>query len=280
MDKDAEFINIFDELKNIRTQKGISLETISKDSRIQLSYLQAIESGEFEKIPEVYDKLFFQTYLSYLNIDDPEKYMKEFKSLRKEIFYPTPTTTIQRIKTSKVKNHSFFNLRTLFLGGPIILLVIIIGFMAWNSKSVGNGSDKNVKELPVRKIVADIEALEKTKSEKAETIKNEQNSSQQVSVAIGAVDTTWLRFVKDNQDTTEYMLYPGNKVSIKADSSLQFLIGNASGLKFTVNGEDKGFLANPGEVISYMKITRAGIVDKRVKSISKNGSTNDSLRVD
>ena len=79
MDKDAEFINIFDELKNIRTQKGISLETISKDSRIQLSYLQAIESGEFEKIPEVYDKLFFQTYLSYLNIDDPEKYIKEFK---------------------------------------------------------------------------------------------------------------------------------------------------------------------------------------------------------
>lgn len=280
MDKNQEPLNIFEELKQIRLKKGISLDTISKDSRIQKSYLEAIEAGEFEKIPEVYDKLFFQTYLSYLNVDDPDKYIREFRSLRKEIFYPTPTTTIQRIKTSKLKGHPVFNLKMLFLAGPVILIVIILGFLAWNSQIVSDRSEKKVKELPVRKIVADIKAMEQAKRDSVAKVTNEQKAAAMVNVSVSAHDTTWLRFIKDNSDTTEYMLYPKNIVNMKADSSLKFLVGNAAGVSFVINGEDKGILGKAGEVISFLKITRDGIVDKRLKSIAKTEDNDTTIVAD
>ena len=59
MDKKNNPEDIFQELKLIREKQGLTLEYIAKDSRIQVDYLRFIESGEFEKLPEVYDKLFF-----------------------------------------------------------------------------------------------------------------------------------------------------------------------------------------------------------------------------
>ncbi|MCB0283117.1 MAG: DUF4115 domain-containing protein [Calditrichae bacterium] len=279
MDNAEDKLNLFERLKNIRVEKGISLDNISKDSRIQKNYLEAIESGEFEKIPDVYDKLFFQTYLSYLNVEDPEKYISEFRALRKEIFYPTPTTTIQRIKTNRAKGHPVFNLRMLFVAGPILLIAVILGFMAWNSTSVGtDNSDERVKELPVRKIVAEINATERAKKDSVEKLINEQKSLGKVNVSVSAIDRTWLRFIKDKSDTTEYMLYPKNKIDISADSTLRFLVGNAAGVSFVINGEEAGVLGKSGEVISYLKITSKGIVEKRLKEISAK-ENNDSTGI-
>ncbi|KAA3617407.1 MAG: DUF4115 domain-containing protein [Calditrichaeota bacterium] len=280
MEQNEEYGNLFEHLKKIRLKKNISLKTIAQDSRIQLSYLEAIESGEFEKIPEVYDKLFFQTYISYLNVDEPEKYLAEFKALRKEIYYPTPTTTIQRIKTTREKNNSIFNLRTLFFAGPVVLIVIILGFLAWNSKLTGDSSEEKVKELPVRKIVAEIEAKEQAKIDSVKEVTREINNTSNVIIDVSAVDTTWLRFIKDKKDTLEYTLYTGNTINISADSVVQFLIGNASGLEFNINGENKGALGNEGEVISYMAVTPEGIRDIRKKIINKQEVVNDTTNID
>jgi transcriptional regulator with XRE-family HTH domain len=270
MEQNEKYINLFEQLKKIRLSKNISLKTIARDSRIQVSYLEAIESGEFEKIPEVYDKLFFQTYISYLNVDEPDKYLAEFKALRKEIYYPTPTTTIQRIKTINTKKNTFLNLKTVFFVGPAVLLVIIIGFLAWNSKLVGDSSDGKIKELPVRKIVEDIEAKEKAISDSLFNVANESKEirSGSVSISMTAIDTTWLRYVKDNKDTIEYTMHPGNTISIEADSSVQFLIGNAGGVNFSINGVNKGLLGKKGEVVSYLKVTPNGIAAMRTKKIN------------
>ncbi len=276
MEQNEKYENLFEHLKKIRLSKNISLKTIAQDSRIQISYLEAIESGEFEKIPEVYDKLFFQTYISYLNVDDPDKYLLEFKALRKEIYYPTPTTTIQRIKTSNEKSNYLFNLRTLFFVGPVVLIVLIISFLAWNSKSAGDSSDEKVKELPVRKIVEDIEAKDKAKSDSLSRATQAKVEIDSVNIAINAIERTWLRFVKDNKDTLEYTLNVGNSLTIKADSSVQFLIGNAAGLEFKINDIDKGVLGKKGEVITYLKVTPEGIAVKQTKVVNINEAQNDT----
>ena len=83
------------------------------------------------------------------------------------------------------------------------------------------------------------------------------------------MERTWLRYIKDRADTTENMLYSGNVVKINADSTIHFLVGNAAGINFTINGEQKGVLGKPGEVISYLKITKKGIVGQRMKTISE-----------
>ena len=271
--------NLFQQLKQIRLDKNISLQTISRDSRIQIQYLEAIEAGEFEKIPVVYDKLFFQTYLSYLNLDNADEYLSAFKALRKEIYHPTPTTTIQRIKTTDSKGHPYLNLKTLFIAGPAFLIIIILGFMAWNSEIVGNNTPKKVKELPVRQVVESIEAREEALADSVKLATQKQEIAERVTVNINAVERTWIRYIKDGTDTTEYLLQQGNKIDIDADSTLYFLIGNAAGVEFTINGVEKGLMGKKGEVISYLKITKRGIVGQRVKDLGTRVISSDSLRV-
>ena len=254
MEENEQSPDLFRQLKKIRLDKNISLQTIAKDSRIQLQYLEAIEAGEFEKVPVVYDKLFFQTYLSYLNLDNADEYLNAFKAIRKEVYHPTPTTTIQRIKTTDTKGHPYLNLKTLFIAGPAVLIIIILGFMAWNSEIVGSSSPQKVKELPVRQVVQSIEAKEEARADSIKQISQKQQQADMVFVHINAVEKTWLRYIKDGTDTTEYMLQEGNKLDIKADSTLYFLVGNAAGVKFTVNGVEKGLIGKKGEVISYLKI--------------------------
>ena len=270
--------NLFEQLKKIRLDKNISLQTISRDSRIQLQYLEAIEAGEFEKIPVVYDKLFFQTYLSYLNLENADEYLISFKALRKEVYHPSPTTTIQRIKTTDTKGHPYINLKTLFIAGPAVLIIFILGFMAWNSEIVGNNTPKKVKELPVRQVVQSIEAKEEALADSIKQIAAKQRIADKVLVNINVVERTWLRYIKDGTDTTEYMLQEGNKIDIEADSTLHFLIGNPSGVEFIINGIEKGLMGKKGEVISYLKITRKGIEGQRVKDLSaKNNEIEPSV---
>ena len=274
MSQNDESMTLFEKLKKMRLDKNISLQTIARDSRIQIQYLEAIEAGEFEKIPVVYDKLFFQTYLSYLNLENSDEYINEFKALRKEVYYPTPTTTIKRIKMSETKGHPYLNLKTLFIAGPAALIIIILGFMAWNSEIVTSSSSQKVKELPVRQVVQNIEAKEEAKADSIKSEIAKKNTAGLVSVNLNAIQRTWLRYIKDGKDTTEYMLKEGNKISVQADSTLHFLVGNAAGLEFTINGVKKGLLGKKGEVISYLKITKKGIVGQRNKDLSHPEANN------
>lgn len=268
MPDNEETTNFFENLKQIRLDKNISLKTISRDSRIQIIYLEAIEAGNFDKIPTVYDKLFFQTYLSYLHLENSEEYIEKFKSLRKESTTPSHTTTIRRMSSANDKSHPIYNLKTLFIVAPAILIVFIIGFMALNTENVDDISDEKVKELPVRKIVQEYNEIEKAKKDSIKKQLDALIQNTKVDVKITVTEKTWLRYIKDNTDTTEYMLYAGNEINIAADSTLHFLVGNAHGVKFNINGIEKGFLGKVGDVISYLKITDKGIVGQRLKSIN------------
>jgi cytoskeletal protein RodZ len=60
----------FEELKRVRESKGIRLEEISRRYKIRQSFLESIESGSFEDLPEpVYTKTFVKTYADLLGVD-------------------------------------------------------------------------------------------------------------------------------------------------------------------------------------------------------------------
>ncbi len=272
--------SIFEELKKIREEKNITLEEISAESRIQISYLRAIEAGEFEKIPEVYDKLFFQSYLSYLQVADEERYMEMYRKLRKETFSPTPTTTMRRMVTARDDSHPVFNKKNMIVAVPALGVIALLLFFALNSEMISFGSQKKVRELPVRQIVQDIEeSRQESKASLSATVENSAPATPAVNISLTAIDTTWLRFVKDNRDTSEYLLYTGNRVTLSADSVLKGLVGNAAGIDWVVNGKKEGILGQPGDVIKSIVITGDGIIRKNIKKAIKHEVRDDSTAV-
>jgi cytoskeletal protein RodZ len=61
-------------LCHIRTQKGVSLEEISKATRIDPRYLQAVENNDFSQLPraEVFAKAYIKAYARCLSLEEAE----------------------------------------------------------------------------------------------------------------------------------------------------------------------------------------------------------------
>lgn len=80
--KKVESLTLGEKLKKLRQQYRMSYLEIAKATRIQAKYLEALENGEYEKLPaEVYVRGFLRSYARYLGLDD-EAFLKLYDKER------------------------------------------------------------------------------------------------------------------------------------------------------------------------------------------------------
>ncbi len=262
---------VFEELKQYRLKQKITLEEISEHSRIQMRYLEAIEAGNLEALPAVYDQLFFKTYLEYIEPSDMERYWEAFRAVRRER-EPQHTTTVRRIQSVKAEQSKSKLVKTLYLVVPLLIVLIIIMVLAMSSKNVTTKPVDDVPEVTVNEIVKEMQPPTPAPVPISET------DTAFVDVKVSALQRTWFRTIKDYADTTEYLLKMNESLKLKADSVLLFLVGNAAGLQFEINGKPIGVLGKTNQVITFLKVTPKGIVSKRLKQIKPKGDAHDSLQ--
>jgi len=256
-----ENINLFEHLRQMRIDAGLDLQAMASQSKIHLRYLEALEAGRLEDIPPVYDRLFFKTYLSFIKPENEQFYIDEFEALRKQR-KTLHTSTIQRRVKFEQESRKARYLNILYIALPALVVLSLIAFMVSKSMFIKPPQDGNVKEISVRQI---LDTLERRQEIAADILKKTDS----VSVSVNALERTWLRVVTDKADTNEYLLAKNEKLHLTADSTLGFLVGNAAGLDFTVNGKPAGVLGKPDEIIAFLKVTPKGIVSKRLKKIKR-----------
>ena len=62
--------NFFKDLKDLRIESGIDLEEIHSRTKISLEALRAIESGQFDALPQTYIRLFVRAYANEIGADE------------------------------------------------------------------------------------------------------------------------------------------------------------------------------------------------------------------
>ena len=262
--EDEKQTNLFEELKNLRQQKGISLKTVAESSRIQIKYLEALEKGDLLKIPEVYDKLFFKSYLKALDLDQ-ETYFDRFMEFRRAHRIDRTTSVIQINSSDKEKERKILNHRNLYVILPFSLIILVVAFLLINTEMVSTSTDGKVQEIDIVNVVDRMKAREQAKKDSLNHVQDSIRVSGALAVTIDARYKTWFRSVADKMDTAEYLLNKGQRVEINADSLFEFLIGRADGLHFYLNGRDLGVPDQDSLVVRYMKIDTSGVAVKLLK---------------
>jgi len=122
-------------LKGTREQYGRSLRDVAASLNIRFVYLEAIEAGEFEKLPgTAYAIGFVRSYADYLGLDSKDvvrQFKAEVEGLGKQtqLVFPTP------VPESKVP------------GGALILVSIVCFALAYGAWSFFTSQESQVADL-------------------------------------------------------------------------------------------------------------------------------------
>ena len=143
----------YNKYKKFRIENNIDLKDVSKRTKIDLKYLQAIERGKFAEIPPVYVKLCFKAYISEIGVDIDEalleldSFLNQKNNAKSLKFVPDEGTKKSNL-FKKINSENLFN-STVFIGIASFLLILMLSF-SLNSNS--NISQKDLEnELRITK---------------------------------------------------------------------------------------------------------------------------------
>jgi len=270
------------DVRKIRESLGMSLDEISRVTRINTSVLEAIENGDFNLLPEpVYARSFIEIYAKIVGIES-EKILSRYNSY------------LEREKSRKgpenLKKQSWLRSHVSIIIWCIVFFCVIF-FFAFSylykdyegTREVENGQAIEKPEGgPDRGEVPLTEGVEREAAPKIETAALEKAAEAEVALPEGeatkskvvsalpeggqevvqkevseetylleikATEWTWLEIRKDGGEPLEVLLKPGETIKREAKTKFSLIVGNAKGVDITFDGKSLGQLGRHGEVI-------------------------------
>jgi transcriptional regulator with XRE-family HTH domain len=228
-------------LQAIRLEKKISLEKVAGQTRIGLGNLLLIEQEDHERLPaEVFVKGFLRSYAGAIGADGDE-------AIRR---YETRLDVAQKIAESEAS-----------IGRPaprmwwklLISLGLFIGIMILSVLGVAIFHDQpGANKLLVPTLSAEKEKVVENLNQ--QVVESEERSgsslSEKLSLQVTALEDTWLKVIIDDKGSVEYSLTSGDRIELKATSGYDLLIGDARGLKISLNDKPVSIPGESGQTVT------------------------------
>lgn len=272
-----------EELKKIRESKDISLQEISNKTRIDLKFLKAMESGDFEVLPEVYLKAFLKEYAKAIDLDPKKttdkydlaklgKYSSEDDNIPDKNLEVTEEEPVKQFGMTRTHEEILPEIEEMRSGStrnylPIIALIVIVIFILSLIYVffVKDSSNDIIKEDSVS------QAYYEERYEVAdEPVQNKmQEEVDSLTLRIEASADSWYRAIIDDRSAEEFILPPDNSHELKAGKSIKLVIGNSSATKLFLNNNELNFSGNENQV-KRVEITSEGLKPIVEKELSAN----------
>ena len=274
-------------LKRTREEAGITLQRVSAKTRIDIKFLEAIERGDIDFLPELYVKAFIKQYAKVIGLDEEET-LQDFltaiegrelvSSEEKAIESETPEGSSGDPKTDDEqervgpKTYSFTDESALkkeiadekkkqnpiVLGGGILLAIIVIGL--FYILIINKSEEIIVQEKPFE------EVLEQT-NKRTEEVNNsviEENlsrDSKELTLTItntDSNDSAWVLIITDDISQQDFILLPKASKTVQAKNNFQFTLGNSGVIKLALNSNELEFNGRR-RAIRYFKLDKDGM---------------------
>ncbi|OPY11768.1 MAG: Helix-turn-helix domain protein [Syntrophaceae bacterium PtaB.Bin038] len=285
MEKTDRKNEFFEELKRTRESKGLRLEDIARRYRIRFSFLEAIESGSFDDLPEpVYAKTFIKTYAGALGVDAGPILAQYAKHIEKTL----PSAPPEEAAAAKGPDAGKAVLAWFgMLGSRVIwtflALAVLIGLGIYAFQ------DRPERPVPAKTAVreearppekpAEVKppegqpaqpaqqpesappqqpdaapAPKKPESQPAAEKKEPATAPPPaaggtLSLTIEATEAAWVQVRADRTPAVQRLLQAGEKVSAEAREKITVDLGNAGGVQITFQGQSLGSPGKRGEVV-------------------------------
>lgn len=260
-------------LRSQREAAGRSLEEISAATRISVLQLQALEDERFEELPGgVFNISFLRQFARSIGADEDEavaKYKAVYNSApklpyqdegaRDPYLEPGPTDRLAQSAGGFLQQHGS-TILTVAVG---VLLLVGGGysFEAWQQKreaDVAAAGELAAAEQAAQQAARDEarRRAEQAAAAKEAALKAEQPAAP-IDLKVHIVETVWIRASADGERVLDGTFREGVK-PILAQEEVTLRVGNAGGVRLTLNGEDRPPIGPRGHVRS-VRITPEGV---------------------
>ena len=256
-------------LRQERERQNLTIEDIEQGTSIRALYIEAIENGEYDKLPgEVYTKGFIKNYAKFLNMD-ADAAVKEFKNdmaeLRAEENPPVPEENPEpaqapeqkaEVKSAKPEKkplgYSIQEEERNFSGKFIIAAVVLIAALAGGAWSWLSGSDGDVAKVnpPTQQIETVNQPEQPADNPTPVANANPVPQAPKDSVAIQARfnDRCWVLVTVDGAVVQEGVIEGGQTLSWEGKDNISFRLGNAGAVEFFKDGQSLGVPGAVGDI--------------------------------
>ena len=259
-------------LRQERERQNLSINDIEQGTSIRAVYIEAIENGEYDKLPgAVYTKGFIKNYAKFLEMD-AEAAAKEFaadmaelsaeneaanatnvaeENISEKKVEPTPSKPEKKSIGYSIQNEGRSSSNKLIFAAVILIAALAGGLWSWLSSSEGDVAkvDPPVKqEQPIAQ-----EPTPKTDPTPVASANPEpeqpKTPSDKVAIQARFNDRCWALVTVDGAVVQEGVIDGGQTLSWEGKENVTFRLGNAGAVEFFQDGKSLGVQGGVGDVV-------------------------------
>ena len=248
----SELASFGEELRREREIRGISLKEIADATKISKRFLEAIERNDHRTLPApVFTRGFVREYARYVGLNSEEMVNRYNYAAASDDRIEKPPQ-VEKYPTTPVRDISPKPAPKRGIPPPyarvdrniitIILIMAALGGVAyWAIQYRGRAEAEPVDAVPV--------ATKAVVPPPAPAPEKPQDDSK-LRLAMEVLDDSWVELEADGKTVVNATLVQGDRRTFEAADEFKFRkIGNAAGLRLTLNGATVPILGGDGDVI-------------------------------
>ena len=239
-------------LKAAREARGLSLRQIATTTKITVTALEALESGDYSKLPGgIYSRAFIRAYANEVGLD-PEESVKDFVTEQSTEERDAARVRIRPAVTAD--DRAFFErqqraLRALKLGAVLAGLAIIT-VTAWLAMEYwpqgAASSEAALPAAPVARPPITPPPPADPIPARSEVASAPSAGRERLTVAFEVTGTCWVQVTADGLVVLSRLLQAGERQTVTADRDMVLDVGNAGAFSWTINGQPAQALGREG----------------------------------
>lgn len=253
-------------LRQERERQNLSISDIEQGTSIRAVYIEAIENGEYDKLPgAIYTKGFIKNYAKFLEMD-AEAAAKEFAADMAELSAesatseatedkkdsaPVPEKKVEPKHENRPVGYSIqgserSSSNKLIFAAVILIAAIAGGLWSWFTSSEG---DVAQVETPAQQVqpVEPKPTPEPTPVANANPVTEQKKDG--VAVQARFNDRCWALVTVDGEVVREGVIEGGQTLTWEGKNNISFRLGNAGAVEFFQDGKSLGVQGAVGDVV-------------------------------
>lgn len=250
-------------LKEMRLQKGISLEEAHKKTKIHHEVLRAIEEGSLNNFSPVYIKGFIKIYCRFLGVE-PRDYIPDYKESKTKVEYVSADNSAGRSIFDgvglKLSSLPFRGIK-IKTGAIVIVIAVILAFalLFHLGRMINRRAAASANKAAVENAV--IAQVQTAKGQSAVT--QAIPVSKIIRLDIYARENSFIEVKTDGRLVFRSILKKGRAESWQGMNKIELSVGNASAVQIEVNGKRITPLGRKGQPLKNILITKDGLSIRR-----------------